>query len=153
MKILFKLIILFFFFTNISNAELIKPNINLKPYDVLKIQLNSLKKNNIPYKDAGIEQTWIFAHPYNKAITGPLDRFKKMIYSDSYKILIFHINNRVTILSESNNKLVYKVYILSKDKKKYYYVWQIEKFEREGNFENCWMTTSVSGPTFLGETI
>ena len=153
MKILFKLIILFFFFTNISNAELIKPNINLKPYDVLKIQLNSLKKNNIPYKDAGIEQTWIFAHPDNKAITGPLDRFKKMIYSDSYKILIFHINNRVTILSESNNKLVYKVYILSKDKKKYYYVWQIEKIEKEGNFENCWMTTSVSGPTFLGETI
>ena len=134
MKIFFKLILLFFLFTNISNAELIKPNINLKPYDVLKIQLNSLKKNNNPYKDADIEQTWIFAHPDNKAITGLLGRFKKMIYNDSYRILIRHINNKIIIISESNNKLVYKVYILSKNKKKYYYICKIEKIEREGNF-------------------
>ena len=88
MKILFKLIFFFFIFTNISNANLIKPNSNLKPFEVLMIQLNSLKNNNSPYKDAGIEQTWEFAHPNNKVMTGPLDKFKKMIYSEGYKILI-----------------------------------------------------------------
>ena len=152
MKILIKLIFFSFFFTNISSADLIKPDSNLKPYDVLMIQLNSLKNNNNPYKDAGIEQTWEFAHPNNKASTGPLKRFKQMIYSDSYKILISHENNKTTILKETSNKFVYKVYVLSKDKKKYYYIWQIEKV-KEGKFKNCWMTTNVSNPNFLGEVI
>ena len=117
------------------------------------IQLNSLKNNNNFYKDSGIEQTWEFAHPNNKASTGPLERFKKMIYSDSYKILIEHENNKIIILEELENKLVYKVNILSKDKKRYYYIWQIEKVEQEGILKDCWMTTGVSDPIYLGETI
>ena len=153
MNILLKITFLFFLFINVSNADLIKPNSNLKPFDVLMIQLNSLKNNNNPYKDAGIEQTWEFAHPNNKASTGPLKKFRKMIYSNNYKILISHKNNKITILKESLNKLVYKVYVLSKDKKKYYYIWQIEKVEQEGILKNCWMTTGVSDPVFLGETI
>ena len=153
MKILFKLIVSFFIFTNISNADLIKPNSKLKPIDVLMIQLNSLKNNNNPYKDAGIEQTWEFAHPSNKAATGPLEKFKKMIYSDSYKILISHVNNETIVLKKTPKKFVYKVLVLSEDKKKYYYIWQIEKVSVEGKFKNCWMTTRVSGPTYLGEII
>ena len=153
MKILFKLIFIFFVFTNISNADLIKPNSNLQPFEVLMIQLNSLKNNNKPYKDAGIEQTWEFAHPFNKVFTGPLKRFKKMIYSDSYKILISHKNSETKILKEDPNKFVYKVYVLSKDKKKYYYIWQIEKVKLEGKFKNCWMTTGVSDPIFVAEII
>ena len=88
MKILIKFIFFIFIFPSISNADLVKPNTNLQPFDVLMIQLNSLKNNNIPYKDAGIEQTWEFAHPINKASTGPLERFKKMIYSDCYFFLV-----------------------------------------------------------------
>ena len=153
MKILFKLSLFFFLFTNISNADLVKPNSNLKPFDVLMIQLNSLKNNNTPYEDAGIEQTWEFAHPINKASTGPLERFKQMIYSDSYKILISHENTKTIILKESPDKFVFKVYVLSKDKKKYYYIWQIEKVEREGKLKDCWMTTGVSDPIYLGEII
>ena len=153
MKILFKLIIFFFLFTNTSYADLIKPNSNLKPFDVLMIQLNSLKNNNNPYKDAGIEQAWEFAHPNNKVSTGPLERFKKMIYSDSYKILISHENNKTIILRETFNKLVYKVYVLSKDKKKYYYIWQVEKVLFEGKLKDCWMTTVVSNPEYIGEVI
>ena len=153
MKILLKLIFFFFVFTNISNANLIKPNSNLKPFDVLMIQLNSLKNNNSPYKDAGIEQTWEFAHPTNKASTGPLERFKQMIYSESYKILISHENNKTIILKESKKKFIYKVYVLSKDKKKYYYIWQIEKVEHEGKLKDCWMTTAVSDPIYIDEII
>ena len=153
MKTLFKLIVFFFLFTNISNADLIKPRSDLKPFEVLMIQLNSLKNNDNPYKDAGIEQAWEFAHPLNKASTGPLKKFRQMIYSDNYKILISHENNKTIVLKEKPNKLVYKVYILSKDKKKYYYIWQIEKVEKEGSLKDCWMTTGVSNPIFLGETI
>ena len=153
MKILYKLIILLFLVSNTSYADLIKPNINLEPFDVLMIQLNSLKNNNSPYKDAGIEQTWEFAHPINKASTGPLEKFKQMIYTDSYKILNSHNNSKITILNGAPNKFVYKVNILSKDKKKYYYIWQIEKVKQNGKFKDCWMTTAVSEPIYLGEII
>ena len=153
MKILLRIIAFYFLLTNFSNADLVKPNISLKPFDVLMIQLNSLQNNNVPYKNAGIEQTWVFAHPDNKKITGPLEKFKQMIYSKSYEILISHENNEITILNETSNKSVYKVYILSKDKKKYYYIWQIEKVLLDGNLKNCWMTTRVSSPKYLGDII
>ena len=153
MKIFIKSILIFFIIINISNADLIKPQPAIKPLEVLLIQLNSLKNNNIPYADAGIEQTWEFAHPNNKLMTGPLNKFKEMIYSKSYEILISHENSEVTVLKELDNKSIYKVIILSKDKKKYYYIWQVEKVLLDGNLKNCWMTTRVSSPEFLGEVI
>ena len=133
--------------------NLTEPNTSLQPLDVLAIQLNSLQRNNIPFNDAGIEQAWKFAHPKNKKMTGPLESFKKMIYSKSYKMLIGHENSEITVLSENNNISVFKVDILSKDKKKYSYIWQIEKVQQEGQLKNCWMTTSVSSPEYLGEVI
>ena len=153
MKISLRVFTFFFLLTNFSNADLIKPDITLKPLDVLVIQLNSLQNNDYPYKDAGIEQTWEFAHPNNKIMTGPLKKFKQMIYSKSQEILIRHEKSEITILNETNNKSVYKVYILSKDKKKYYYIWQIEKVLKNANLENCWMTTSVSSPEYIGDII
>ena len=153
MKILIKFIFFIFIFPSISNADLVKPNANLKPFDVLMIQLNSLKNNNIPYKDAGIDQTWKFAHPNNKAKTGPLEKFKQMIYSKNYEILISHQGTEVIILKETEEISVYKVTVLTKNKKKYYYIWQVEKVLSEGNLKNCWMTTNVSSPKYVGEVI
>ena len=153
--IIYLVLILFFavMFIVTTRADVIKPNNGIEPYQVVKIQLRSLKNNDDPFKNAGIEQTWEFAHPNNKAVTGPLERFKQMIYSDSYKILISHENHKTIILKESQNKLVYKVYVLSKDKIKYSYIWQIEKVKREGRFKDCWMTTRVTAPIQVGETI
>ena len=153
MKIIIKFILFFFILINNSNADLIKPSSKLEPFDVLLIQLNSLKNNDIPYKDAGIEQAWELAHPNNKKMTGPLNKFKQMIYSKNYEILINHENSKVIIVNESINKSIYKVFVLSKSKKKYFYIWQIEKVLVQGNLKNCWMTTSVSSPEYLGDVI
>ena len=135
------------------SPNLTKPNVSLKPYDVVSIQLDSLQRNNIPFKDAGIKQVWEFAHPNNKKITGPLEKFKKMIYSENYKMLIEHESSEVTILSENSNTSVYKVFILSSDKKKYSYIWHIEKVQQQSDLLGCWMTTIVSNPEYLGEVI
>jgi hypothetical protein len=135
------------------SPSLTKPNVSLEPFDVIAIQLNALQKNNIPFNDAGIEQVWEFAHPNNKKITGPLERFKEMLYSKNYKMLIEHKNSEIIILSENSNKSIYKVLILSSVKKKYSYIWQVEKVQQVGDLTNCWMTTSVSNPEYLGEVI
>ena len=87
-KILFILITFFYF--NSSFADVLKPSVNIDPKQVVVIQLNALMKNDSPYKDRGIEQTWEFAHPNNQRMTGPLDRFKRMLKGVSYSMLIDH---------------------------------------------------------------
>ena len=101
MKILLKVIAFFFLLTNFSNADLTKPNTSLKPFDVLMIQLNSLQNNNVPYKDAGIEQTWEFAHPSNRIFTGPLKKFTSMMYSSSYSILLDHQDHKIILVNKN----------------------------------------------------
>ena len=106
------LIFLSFCFQSICNAELIKPKNSIKPLEVVEIQLNGLKNNNEPYEDFGIEQTWEFAHPNNKKYTGPLEKFKSMLKSDMYEMLINHIENKIDIISASENSATYRVTVL-----------------------------------------
>ena len=78
-KILKYFVIIFFILSSNSISDILKPNIKIEPYQVVKIQLKSLMKNDNPTKDRGIEQTWEFAHPNNKKFTGPLDKFQIML--------------------------------------------------------------------------
>ena len=94
--LLLKFITIFFISISVSNAELIKPNSKISPSEVVKIQLLGLQKNNDGFKDSGIEQTWNFAHPNNKEVTGPLDKFKRMIKSDNYQMMIDHLSHTIT---------------------------------------------------------
>ena len=78
-----------------AKADLIKPSNKIEPYQVVKIQLKGLKNNDIPMKDIGIRQTWEFAHPNNQKNTGPFERFKIMIKSDSYIMLLNHLDREL----------------------------------------------------------
>ena len=153
MKILIKTIFLLFIFTNISSADLIKPNTNLGPFEVLMIQLNSLKNNNKPYKDAGIEQTWEFAHPNNKKFTGPLEKFKIMLNGESYKMLLNHLDHSITEVKITDFKAAYEVTVLDQGKNYYKFRWIVEKYDLDGPLKDCWLTTGVSPPVSLGSSI
>ena len=45
-----------------------------------------------PNKSAGIEQVWIFAHPDNKRVTGPLQKFATLFDAPAYAPLLGHLN-------------------------------------------------------------
>ena len=152
MKKLFFLLI-FIFDLQISSAEIIKPNNNIEPFQVVKIQLKSLQKNDSPSVDNGIEQTWEFAHPSNKEITGPLDRFKIMLKGKSYKILLDHLDHEVIQENLTNSVALFEVRILGEDKSYYKFKWQVEKYRNEGPLKDCWLTTMVSSPMPLGSSI
>ena len=79
LRIIFSTLLILLLTTAYSYSELVNPNKNITPKEVVEIQLNSLKQNDLEYKDKGIEQTWNFAHPNNKRVTGPLGNFKRMI--------------------------------------------------------------------------
>ena len=154
-KLLYFFFIICFLITNSQKtyADLLKPNIKYKPRDVIKIQLSALKNNNIPYINAGIEQTWEFAHPSNKSSTGPLSKFVLLLSGKEYNILLNHIEHRIAEVFKSEDKFIYEVTILDREKNFFKYQWQIEKFVSDGPLKNCWMTTSVSLPLSLGSSI
>ena len=151
----FFLLIIFFIFSNLQNsfADLLKPNIKYKPFDVVKIQLSALKSNDKPYANAGIKQTWEFAHPSNKKNTGPLPRFIDLLQGEDYKMLLNHLDNEIIEVFNSTNRYGFEVTILGKDKKYYKFQWVVEKYYEEGPLKDCWLTTSVSNPVSLGSSI
>ena len=151
-KILKLSIIFFLINTSADSSEIIKPSINIKPAQVIKIQLEGLKKNDIPNKDQGIEQTWEFAHPSNQRFTGPLSRFKEMIKGDSYNMLLNHISHKIIEIYSNKKKAVYEVTVLDTNKKYFKFRWQVEKFLDNGPLKNCWLTTVVSQPIPLGSS-
>ena len=153
MSKILKLSIIFFLlsFSSVS-SEMVKPNINIKPDQVIKIQLQGLMKNDVPYRDKGIEQTWEFAHPSNQRFTGPFSRFKEMIKGDSYNMLLNHISHEVMEIYSDDKKAVYEVTVLDTNKKYFKFRWQVEKFLDKGPLKNCWLTTAVSQPIPLGSS-
>ena len=84
-----------FLFSTALLAEIKNPTPDIKPDDVVRIQLKSLMKNNEPYLNAGIEQTWEFAHPSNRIFTGPFQRFTQMMYAPSYAVMINHLKHDI----------------------------------------------------------
>ena len=153
MKTIFKVLILLFISSTFSNAELLNPSSNIKPIEVIKIQLNGLQENDSKFKDSGIEQTWNFAHPNNKRVTGPLSKFKMMLKSDSYGMMINHLSHTITELGSSDKWAQFEVIILDKNKIYHKFNWQVEKYTLDGSLKDCWLTTMVSSPIPLGSSI
>ncbi|MDC3024808.1 DUF4864 domain-containing protein [Candidatus Pelagibacter sp.] len=139
--------------TSLSKADVLKPNSNIKPIEVIKIQLLALQKNDQKYKDSGIEQTWNFAHPNNKRATGPLENFKRMIKGDSYQMMINHLSHTITKIGSNEKWAQFEVVILDKNKIYHKFNWQVEKYTIEGDLKDCWLTTMVSNPISLGSSI
>ncbi len=148
-----KIILIFFLFLRPSLADIIKPNLNIEPQQVIKIQLSALMKNDNPYKDRGIIQTWEFAHPDNQKMTGPLERFKNMIKTDSYSMLLNHSSHEISEVYMSNKVATFEVIVMDREKKYYKFKWQVEKYNGEGVLKDCWLTSAVSQPIPVGSSI
>ena len=131
-------------------ADLIKPDKKLDPFDVVKIQLEALKNND--ENDNGILQTWFFAHPDNRKVTGPYAKFRIMIYGQQYKYLINHSSHKIELLTNSPNTYIYRIKILTDEKKLFFYEWHVQK-GTDTDCKNCWFTSAVSQPIDQGNTI
>ena len=153
LQVTFKVFFILAILISNANAELIKPRSNIKPAEVVEIQLAGLQKNDQNFKDSGIEQTWNFAHPSNKKVTGPLDRFKRMIKGASYQMMINHLSHTITQLEKGDNLAQFEVIILDRDKIYHRFNWQVEKYLVDGPLKDCWLTTMVSSPIPLGSSI
>mgnify|MGYP001446576775 FL=1 len=148
-KILY--VVLFLLISLNLNADMIKPDPSISAKDVISIQLKALQINNSPFEDAGIEQTWEFAHPNNRKYTGPLNNFIRMLKNPSYSMMLGHLEHNIIPVEEDETVSYYFVELTDINGKKYGFEWTVEKVIENGKYKDCWMTIGVSTPMPLSQ--
>jgi hypothetical protein len=133
-------------------ADVRMPDPALSPAEVVAIQLAALQANDTPKTDAGIAQTWAFAHPDNKRMTGPLPRFAHMIKGPLYRMLLDHQAHELKEVSRTDNQAVFAVTVTSQTGTVVGYRWSVAKLA-DGENAGAWMTIAVSPPLAVGEAI
>jgi len=150
MKYLLILTLSLFVFNNNKALSNVLPNDIFSAIEVVELQMTSLQTNS-KINNEGIYQCWLFAHPENKKYTGPFSNFKRMIADTSYKILLNSIKFKTQLISKSDKVVKYSVVIDAFDNKRYQLDWVLEKAKLNKNCKNCWMTTVVTQPQFIGQ--
>ena len=122
---------------DIENAY---PEPELKPNDVVRLQLLAMQQNDD--SDFGIEVTFRFASPANKKQTGPLKRFIRLVQNPSYRPLLNHINATFLELTVEEDFAVQDVIITTSNGKRIGYRFRLS-IQKGPLFPGCWMTDSV----------
>ena len=76
-----------------------------------------------------------------------------MLSSDSYKMLLNHIDHNIVEVKTTDSLASYEVTILGEEKNYYKFRWMVEKYNSDGPLKDCWLTTAVSQPVSLGSSI
>ena len=122
---------------DIKNAY---PDPELKPNDVVKLQLLAMQQNDD--SDFGIEVTFRFASPSNKIQTGPLKRFIRLVRNPSYRPLLNHINATFIELNIEKDFAVQDVIITTSNGERIGYRFRLS-IQKGPLYPGCWMTDSV----------
>ena len=138
-------------------AEFILPSSELSAQDVVEIQLLGLQSGKTD-RSAGIEQVWIFAHPDNKRVTGPLPKFATLFDAPAYAPLLGHVNYVINNSKIEKDVAQFMLTVLARDGSSYGYLWVLRQANlsaektASGEQESVWMTTAVSSPRIGGAT-
>jgi hypothetical protein len=132
--------------------DVLLPDPDLSPAEVIAIQLSALQANDTPGPDAGIAQTWAFAHPDNRRVTGPLPRFAQMIKGPSYQVLLGHRSHEINEVFRDANQAAFAVIVTSRTGEVLGFRWAVARVEG-GEHAGAWMTIAVSPPVPVGKAI
>lgn len=118
----------------------IKPNPELTPADVVRIQLTAFKENNS--EDQGIALAYRFASPRNKKITGNVDNFASMIRRDPYRPMLYNANFELGPVDERGTLAIVAVRVDQSDDSSRGYLFVLTR-QDGGEYDNCWLTDGV----------
>lgn len=131
-------------------ADLVVPDPSIAAVEVVAIQLKALQFNDNPTQNFGILQTWNFAHPRNREMTGPLPRFAAMLTGRPYGTLLNHNSHQISPTLDEPTVKQFDVLMETKLGQVLLFQWTVEKVT-SGEFADCWMTVGVSAPSPAGQ--
>lgn len=119
-----------------------RPSPALGPAEVVELQLAALARNDDPAPDAGIAIAWRFASPANRAATGPLDRFARMVKGETYGDMLDHRSAEILPVIENPAHTMVPVRLVTRAGGTARYVFVLTE-QRSGEYRGCWMTDAV----------
>ncbi len=125
------------------------PDPGLAPDDVVGIVLRALQHNDDPVTDHGIAITFAFTSPENHDITGPLERFRALVKSPAYRLMIGHSKAERGPVSVTADHARERVAITAANGDRAVYVFLLSRQEL-GSHKGCWMADGVLRETDPG---
>ena len=126
-----------------------RPTPDLTSREVVRIQLESLRENDAA--DSGIEVAFRFASPANKAQTGPLPRFARMIAAGPYALMLDwrDVDYVEETVAEGKARQVVTLYGATDAVRFVFYLSR----QGPGEYEDCWMTDAVTIEPVAGRSV
>jgi hypothetical protein len=115
------------------------PSPALTPERVVEIQLDALRRNDLPEPDAGIATAFRFASPGNRRTTGPVERFALIVKSPAYRPMIGHRIAGYGPMKVNGDRAACRVKIVAADGKAHDYEFRLSKDPASA----CWFTDGV----------
>lgn len=120
----------------------LQPDAKLTPEQVIKIQLDALRRNDEPTADSGIRTAFHFASPANREATGPIERFIPLVKNPLYLPLLDHRRADFGTLRVEGDTAQQRVTVTDKDGRTATYVFTLSK-QSTAPYKDCWMTDGV----------
>ena len=125
-----------------TTSDLPAPGPQYTPDEVVRIQLDALRNNDKPHPDAGIATTFAFASPRNRASTGPLQQFAKMLRAPGYVSMLNHHAAEFGLLEIDGNLALQPVILTTARGGRMGYMFELSK-QTSDDCDGCWMTDGV----------
>jgi hypothetical protein len=122
--------------------DLETPDESHSAQEVIELQVEALGSNDEPHKDAGIETAYNFASPSNRASTGPLSSFKRMVHNIMYKDMLNHKEANYGELDVRGDTAQQEVVLISEKGEETTFEFTLSK-QKNGKWSGCWMTDGV----------
>jgi hypothetical protein len=119
-----------------------RPSSELQPGEVVQIVIDALANNDYPFPDAGIETTFNFASPTNKAQTGPLQSFAKLVKGPAFGKMINHRDSTLSAVILEGNKAIRLVQIVGENYETLYFAFRLG-LQQQGDYTGMWLTEAV----------
>ncbi|SDJ97383.1 protein of unknown function [Halovenus aranensis] len=123
-------------------SDLPTPDPRHGPETVVEIQLEALADNDDPVENAGIKTAYNFASPANRRVTGPLDRFVRMVEGPRYAPMIDHVEAETDPVERSGEQAKQRVALTGSAGRTVSYQFALSVCDREP-LDGCWLTDSV----------
>ncbi|CAN5349647.1 hypothetical protein BH20GEM2_BH20GEM2_01050 [soil metagenome] len=118
------------------------PDPSLRPEEVVQLQLDALRENDRPERDAGIAVAFRFASPENRAAVGPLRRFAGVVKRPPYAVLVNHRKAYVGRAFRTGSRARVRVAVVGDDGSAAGFIWELSR-QQVGENQGSWLTDGV----------
>ncbi|RAU81563.1 DUF4864 domain-containing protein [Pontibacter arcticus] len=125
----------------ISKWAYVKPDKQLSPREVIRIQLMALQQND--NTDSGVLTVFNFSSPTSRMHLGHINNFRVMVREPAYKPMLNFRKYKTGQLVVTDNIAYQLILITDQQQQQNAYLFILSK-QKKGPYKGCWMTDGVT---------